>query len=76
MNHSDNPPCRECRQHHGHKMDCSVGRAVPYMPAPGEWTARCCAHPLTLKGERNTSFYWECSEKCGCLISGCVPDYD
>lgn len=68
--------CRECRQRKGHKVDCSLGRTVRYMPDPGERTGRCCGHPLTVKGEQNTSYYWECSEKCNCLILGCVPDYD
>lgn len=67
--------CRECRQREGrHKMDCSTGRT--YTPSPGDWTGMCCGHPLTLMGEPNTSYYWECSERCRCLIGGCVPNYE
>jgi hypothetical protein len=57
-------------------MDCSIGRAFPYAPRPGEWQGACCGHDLTLRGEVNTSRYWECSKQCNCTMQGCVPNYE
>ena len=68
--------CRECRQSVGHKMDCSIGRSHSYTPYPGAYECANCGHELTLKGERNTSTYWECSEQCRCTMQGCVPNYE
>lgn len=38
-----------------------------------------CGHKVILKGEPNTSQYYQCVNNCRCLIQGCIaydPKYE
>lgn len=66
--------CKECNGKHGnHKMDCSTGRMERAMVKPDKVCASC-GHMMILKGDPNTSQYWQCIRNCRCTMQGCVPE--
>lgn len=47
-----------------------TSEAQPAIPDP---VCVNCGHKLILKGEPNTSQYWQCEYNCRCLMIGCTP---
>lgn len=43
------------------------------LPVKPDTLCAHCGHKIVLKGDVNTSQYWECERNCRCMMIGCTP---